>query len=129
MPYIHRNAVEADLPRIVEIYNFAVATRKGSCDLEPTTVEARLPSFREQSPDHRPLWVAEDSTKSGQGAFITADIAIYLHPDYQGKGLGPYLIQQAISVAPSLGIETLTATIFASNEASIQLFDKMGFER
>jgi phosphinothricin acetyltransferase len=56
-------------------------------------------------------------------------LAIYLHPEYQGKGLGTYLIQQAIEAAPGLGIETLTATIFASNEASIQLFSKMGFER
>lgn len=145
MSYVHRNAVEADLPRIVEIYNFAVATRKCSCDLEPTTVAARLPSFREHTPDHRPLWVAEDPANPAQGAigylgffhfmnerpgyFITADLAIYLHPDYQGKGLGTYFIQQATVAASALGIETLTATIFASNEASIRLFEKMGFER
>jgi L-amino acid N-acyltransferase YncA len=145
MPYTYRDAVESDLPHIVEIYNFAVATRKCSCDLEPTTVEARLPSFREHRPDHRPLWVAEDTAQPARGAigylgffhfmnerpgyFITADLAIYLHPDYQNRGLGTYLIEQAIAQAPRLGIETLTATIFASNEASIRLFHKMGFER
>lgn len=145
MTYIHRDAVLSDLPRIVEIYNLAVATRTCSCDLEPTTVTARLPSFREHTPEHRPLWVAEDPERRFQGAlgylgffhfmnerpgyFITADLAIYLHPDHQGKGLGTYLIREAVVHAPRLGIETLTATIFASNEVSLRLFRKMGFER
>ena len=145
MPYTHRDARESDLPRIVEIYNFAVATRRCSCDLDPTTVEDRTGSFRAHSPDHRPLWVAEDSANPAAGAigylgffhfmnerpgyFITADLAIYLHPDYQGKRLGTYLLSQAIERSPSLGIETLSATIFASNDASIRLFEKMGFER
>lgn len=144
MPYTHRHATEADLPRIVDIYNLAVATRKCSCDLEPTTVQARRASFLQHTPDHRPLWVAQDVATAGQGVagylgffhfmnerpgyFITADLAIYLHPDHQGKGLGTYLLGQALAHAPALGIETLTATIFASNDASIALFRKMGFE-
>ena len=145
MRYHHRDAIEADLPRIVEIYNHAVATRTCSCDLAPTTVEARLPSFKQHTPGHRPFWVAESIERSDEGVigylgffhfmnerpgyFITADLAIYLHPNHQGRGLGTYLLQQAIDAAPGLGIETLTATIFASNEASIRLFTKAGFER
>jgi phosphinothricin acetyltransferase len=145
MSYTHRDATEADLPRIVDIYNFAVATRKCSCDLDPTTVEARRPGFLEHTADHRPFWVAEDSASPGLGAigylgffhfmnerpgyFITADVAIYLHPDYQGRGVGTYLLGKAIEQSPSLGIETLTATILASNDASVALFRKMGFEQ
>jgi L-amino acid N-acyltransferase YncA len=145
MQFTHRDALNIDLPRVVEIYNCAVATRKCSCDLDPIDVEARRPSFEAHTPDHRPLWVAEDPQKPDQGAigylgffpfmnerpgyFITADLAIYLHSEYQNKGLGTYLLSQAIERAPSLGIETLTATIFASNDASIRLFEKMGFKR
>lgn len=145
MRFEHRDAVEADLPRIVEIYNLAVATRSCSCDLEPTTVEARLPGFRAHRPNHRPLWVAEDAQAPEQGVigylgffpfmnerpgyFITADLAIYLHPQYQRRGLGRYLLGQAIERAPALGIETLTATLFASNTGSACLFERMGFER
>jgi len=145
MSYTYRDAIENDLPRVVEIYNFAVATRKCSCDLEPTTVEARRSSFLEHMPNHRPFWVAEDTDRpefgvigylgffhfmnERPGYFITADLAIYLHPEYQGKGLGSYLISQAIERAAGLGIETLTATIFSSNESSIALFTKFGFER
>ena len=145
MPYVHRDAEPADLPSIVGIYNFAVATRESSCDLEPTTVEARRESFAKHHPDHRPLWVAQDSAAPEEGVigylgfyhfmnerpgyFITADIALYLRPDYQGRRLGSYLLSEAIRHAPSLGIEVLAATIFASNLPSIRLFTNHGFER
>mgnify|MGYP003694724771 CR=1 FL=1 len=56
---IIRDAVEADLPAIVEIYNATVPTRMVTAELEPTTVEARLPWFREHSPEQYPFWVAE----------------------------------------------------------------------
>ena len=145
MQFKHRDAVATDLPRIVEIYNLAVATRECSCDLEPTTVEARRESFLKHPPSHRPLWVAEDAEAIEEGVvgylgffpfmnerpgyFITADLAIYLHPRYQNKRLGTYLLTEAIRHAPSLGIEVVTATIFASNQSSIRLFTRQGFER
>jgi Domain of unknown function (DUF4188)/Acetyltransferase (GNAT) family len=39
-----------------------------------------------------------------------------IHPSYQGKGLGTWLITQAIAHAPARGIETLTATRVARLE-------------
>jgi phosphinothricin acetyltransferase len=145
MRFVHRDAVATDLPSIVEIYNFAVATRESSCDLEPTTVEARRDSFSKHSPGHRPIWVALDADAPERGAvgylgffhfmnerpgyFITADLAIYLHPDYQNKRLGTYLLGAAIRHAPALGIEVLAVTLFASNQASAALFSRHGFER
>ena len=145
MPYTHRDAVAADLPRIVEIYNAAVATRESSCDLEPVTVASRERWFATHSGSRRPIWVAEDTAAPGRGVigylgfyhfmnerpgyFITSDLALYLHPDYQGRGLGTFLLGEAIRHAPTLGIETLAVTIFASNQASIRLFERHGFER
>ncbi len=145
MRYAYRDAVAADLPRIVEIYNHAVATRESSCDLEPTTVEKRRDVFERHTPGHRPLWVAFDADAPAApvagylgfhhfmnerpGYFITADVALYLHPEHQGRGLGTYLLGEAIERAPGLGIEVLTATIFGSNEPSLRLFAKHGFER
>jgi phosphinothricin acetyltransferase len=68
MSYTYRDANEADLPRIVEIYNLAVATRKCSCDLHPITVSARRAAFLQHTPNHRPLWVADDPSGPGQRA-------------------------------------------------------------
>jgi len=145
MRFLRRDAVLEDLPRIVEIYNSAVATRESSCDLEPITVDARQRWFATHSGSRRPIWVAEDGDAPERGVigylgfyyfmnerpgyYITSDLAIYLHPDYQGKRLGTYLLGEAVRYAPTLGIEVLAVTVFASNRPSIRLFERHGFER
>jgi L-amino acid N-acyltransferase YncA len=145
MSYTRRDAVIGDLPRIVEIYNLAVETRESSCDLESVTVAAREHWFAAHSGSRRPIWVAEDGDALHRGVigyvgfyyfmnerpgyYITSDLAIYLHPDYQGKRLGTYLLGEAIREAPALGIEVLAVTIFASNLPSLRLFERHGFAR
>lgn len=145
MRFIRRDATIEDLPRIVEIYNLAVVTRESTCDMEPITVAAREQWFLKHSGSRRPIWVAEDADAPQRGVvgylgfhyflnerpgyYITSDLAIYLHPDYQGERLGTYLLGEAIRHAPVLGIEVLAVTIFASNEASLRLFERHGFER
>src|ERR1700724_4123847 len=54
-----RDAVEADLPAIIDIYNAAIATRMSTAQLEPVTVESRRRWLSEHSPDRHALWVAE----------------------------------------------------------------------
>ena len=61
MRFTRRDVVIEDLPRIVDIYNLAVATRESSCDLEPIAVAARERWFATHSGSRRPIWVAEDS--------------------------------------------------------------------
>jgi L-amino acid N-acyltransferase YncA len=132
MRFIRREAVIEDLRRIVEIYNLAVATRESSCDLEPIAVAARERWFATHNGSRRPIWVAEDSDAPHRGVvgylgfyyfmnerpgyYITSDLAIYLR-------LGTYLLGEAIREAPTLGIEVLAVTIFASNEPSLRLFE------
>jgi phosphinothricin acetyltransferase len=145
MRFVHRDAAIGDLPRIVEIYNVAVATHESSCDVEPVTTASREPWLAKHGGTRRPIWVAEDADAPERGVigylgfyyfmnerpgyFITSDLALYLHPEYQGKRLGTYLLGEAIRHAPSLGIEVLAVTIFASNQPSIRLFSSHGFER
>jgi L-amino acid N-acyltransferase YncA len=54
-----RDAAEADLPAIIDIYNAATATRTSTARFDPVTVEERLPWFRRHSPNEFPLWVAD----------------------------------------------------------------------
>src|ERR1039457_574129 len=54
-----RDAVEADLSAIIDIYNVAIATRMSTAQLEPVTVESRRRWLSEHSPDRRPFWVTE----------------------------------------------------------------------
>jgi Sortase and related acyltransferases len=137
---IIRDAVEADLPAIIEIYNATVPTRMVTAELEPTTVEARLPWFHEHSPDQYPFWVAES-----EGHVIgwldfkkflprsayrgTAEISVYVDDKFRRRGVARELLEKAIAVAPSLGITALVGLIFGHNEPSLKLFERLGFER
>jgi L-amino acid N-acyltransferase YncA len=137
---IIRDAVEADLPVIVQIYNATVPTRMVTAELEPTTVEARLPWFREHSSEHYPLWVAES-----EGRVIgwldfkkflprcayrgTAEISVYVDQEFRRRGVGQRLLEQAIARAPSLGITALVGLVFGHNESSLRLFQRLRFER
>ena len=135
-----RDANRSDLKTIVDIYNTTIASRMVTADLEPITEENRIQWFHDHSPAFRPLWIVEDqgsicawvSFQSfyGRPAYhATAEISIYIHPDFRGKKLGKYLIQKAIDACPSLNIKTLLGFIFGHNEPSIKLFTRFGFEK
>jgi L-amino acid N-acyltransferase YncA/predicted O-methyltransferase YrrM len=137
---IIRNAVEADLPAIVEIYNATVPTRMVTAELEPTTVEARMPWFREHSPEQHPFWVAEAEGRvigwldfkkfQSRAAYRgTAEISVYVHEKFRRCGVGQRLLGEAIARAPSIGIRVLVGLIFGHNEPSLKLFQRFGFER
>jgi L-amino acid N-acyltransferase YncA len=137
---IIRDAVEADLPAIVEIYNATVPTRMVTAELEPTTVEARLPWFREHSPEQYPFWVAElEGRVIGWLDFKkflprcayrgTAEVSVYVDEKFRRRGVGQRLLEHAIARAPSLGITALVGLIFGHNEASLKLFQRLSFER
>jgi L-amino acid N-acyltransferase YncA/predicted O-methyltransferase YrrM len=137
---IIRDAEEADLPAIIEIYNATVPTRMVTAELEPTTVEARLPWFRDHSPDEYPFWVAEsDGGVIGWLDFKkflprrayrgTAEISVYVHEKFRRLGVGQRLLEEATARAPSLGITALVGLIFGHNEPSLKLFQYFGFER
>ncbi|MBV7504635.1 GNAT family N-acetyltransferase [Bacillus sp. sid0103] len=135
-----RDANMSDLTAIIEIYNTTIASRMVTADLEPIKVDNRVHWFHEHSPSFRPLWVVEDqglicawvSFQSfyGRPAYnATAEISIYIHPDFRGRKLGKYLIQKALEACPRLNIKTLLGFIFGHNEPSVKLFTSFGFEK
>ena len=137
---IIRDAVEADLPAIVEIYNAAIRGRISTAQLDPVSVEERLPWFREHSPESHPLWVAAiDGQIAGWLSFHpflprcayrgTAEISVYVGAQFRRLGVGRALLEKAIAHSPHLEISVLVGCIFGHNEPSLRLFGRMGFER
>lgn len=143
MPYKHRLARLDDLPAIVAIYNSTVASRMVTADTEPIAVDSRLGWFADHAPERRPLWVVD--ADDGSGGIIgwlsysnfygrpayagTAELSIYLREDTRGKGLGKYLLAEAIAHAPRIAVHTLLGFIFGHNRPSLRLFDGFGFAR
>lgn len=135
-----RDAVEADLPAIVEIYNATIPGRIVTADTEPVTIESRLPWFRAHDSRTRPLWVIEDrggvcawlsfNSFYGRPAYRhTAEVSIYVAESHRRRGVGRALLQRAIAAAPDCEVHTLLGFIFGHNEPSLRLFAAHGFER
>lgn len=136
----YRNAIQADLAKIVEIYNSTIPSRLVTADTEPVSVSDRQQWFDEHNVDKRPLWVAENEQKQivgwisfqsfyGRPAYdSTVEISIYLDEDFRGQGLGKTMLSYSIEQAKDMGIKTLLGFIFAHNLASIKLFKSFGFE-
>lgn len=135
-----RDAVDADLTALIEIYNAAVATRIATAQLEPVTMEDRRNWLSEHSPNRHPFWVMEcDGAVAGWLTFKefvprcaycgTAEISVYVGEEFRRRGVARRLLEEAIARAPSLGVNAMVGLIFAHNEPSLKLFERLGFER
>jgi L-amino acid N-acyltransferase YncA len=57
----------------------------------------------------------------------TAEITIYLKPEYSGKGIGGQIIERLETIAKNHDIYVLIGIITGDNQPSIRLFEKCGF--
>ncbi|MBA3964024.1 MAG: N-acetyltransferase [Chthoniobacterales bacterium] len=137
---ILRDAAEADLPAIVEIYNATIPTRMVTAELEPVSVTERLPWYREHSPNDYPIWVLEEAEQvAGWLSFSrfitryayrgTAEISVYVHEDFRRHGVAAELLDAAMARGPELGFTAFVGLIFGHNEPSLRLFTRCGFEK
>ena len=140
-----RDATLNDLPRIVEIYNEAIPGRLATADLEPISVESRIDWFKAHEPCDRPLWVCLRESQGNLPPMIigwlslssfygrpaynqTAEVSIYLSQNFQGKGIGSYLLKTLLDHCQNNEVKTLLSFIFAHNSASLTLFKKFNFK-
>jgi L-amino acid N-acyltransferase YncA len=135
-----RDAAEADLPAIIEIYNAGIRGRLSTAQLEEVSVEQRRLWFHEHSADSYPLWVAEtDGEIAGWFSFhpyipragyrATGEVSVYVNEKFRRRGVGQALLAKAIAAAPQLRFTALIGNVFAHNEPSLRLFERSGFER
>ena len=61
---------------------------------------------------------------AGYVGVIDKDIRVATHPDFQGKGVGKYMINQLMEIHPNA-----YAKVKIKNEASLKLFEKCGFKK
>jgi len=136
---IIRDAQQTDLHAIVAIYNAAIPPRRATADLVSVSVESRLAWFKEHSPDQRPIWVLEQAgdiagwlsfqSFYGRPAYrATAELSIYVAPNYHRCGVGRQLLERAIERSPELGLKTLLGLVFAHNHPSLKLFETFNFK-
>jgi L-amino acid N-acyltransferase YncA len=136
-----RDATEADLPAIVDIYNQSIPDGWSTADTQPITVADRVEWFHKFDPAKRPIWVAEvdgqviataylSSFYGGRPAYdATAEVSQYIATAYHRRGIGRRLKQWVIEQCPRLGVTTLLSMHFDHNEATARINESLGFER
>jgi len=134
-----RAATLSDASAIHEIYSYHVQHGTASWELEPPTLEefqARMTNIFAQG---YPYFVAEiDETLVGHtyasafrprpGYRYTVENSVYVHPQYQRRGLGRLMLAHLINVCEGLGYRQMVAVVGDSqNTPSIRLHQELGF--
>src|SRR5438477_9166711 len=110
---IIRDAGDADLPAIIDIYNAAIATRMATAQLDPVSLEERRDWLKQHSPDRHPFWVLEINRRIAGWLTLkpflprcayrgTAEVSVYVDEKFRRRGVARTLLAEAISLAPSL---------------------------
>ena len=135
-----RLATLADLPRIVEIYNQAIAAGNATADTASFTIEQRLDWFRAHTPEAYPIYVYEQdgqvlgwlsvSPYRGRPALRrTAEVSYYVDYAHHERGIGSALLAHALEDVSRLGKKVYIAILLEWNAGSIRLLEKFGFEK
>lgn len=136
-----REATEADLPAIVEIYNQSIPAGWSTADTRPISVADRVEWFRKFDPARRPIWVAEVDGQVAATCYLspffhgrpaydaTAEVSIYVATSFHRRGIGRRFKQWVIEQCPRLGVTTLLSMHFDHNEGTPRINESLGFER
>jgi phosphinothricin acetyltransferase len=133
-----RDATEADLPAIRDIYNHAVEQTTAIWNETVVDLGNRVEWFKARQARGFPVLVAEKAGRiAGYASYgdwrafdgfrHTVEHSVYVEKDHQGAGIGKLLMQSLIRRAGENGIHVMIAGIEAGNAASIGLHEKLGF--
>lgn len=134
-----RPARREDVPAITALYNRYVRDTAVTFDVEPASVEQRLVWFSQFNlTGPLRLLVAEaDGALAGyvgtlqfrvKEAYRTSvETTIYIHPDFQRKGVGLRLYGSLFDVLKDEDVHRAYAGITVPNEPSIVLHERAGF--
>lgn len=135
-----RRAGQSDLPAIHAIYNDAILNTTATWDEKPWPFERRQRWWAEHEADPTTpvLVAAAGDTVAGfaylswyrpkSGYRYTREDTLYVHPGWQGHGIGRALLAGLVECARELGLHVLIACIEATNVRSIRLHASLGFE-
>lgn len=135
-----RDAVEADLPGLLEIYNDVIATTTAVYRDEPATLQDRIDWWTARAAHGFPVLVAVESDavmgfasfgdfRAWPGYRFTVEHSLHVRADRRGRGVGQALMHPLIERARGLGKHVMMAGVDADNAGSIRFHERLGFER
>ncbi|MBD0322151.1 MAG: N-acetyltransferase family protein [Aldersonia sp.] len=133
-----RDAREADLPRVLEIHNTAIAESTAIWDTSPVDLEDRRAWWHQRRADGFPVLVAEiDGEIAGYATYgpwrpksgyrFTVENSVYVADHYHRRGVASALMGELIARAAAGSVHVMVAGIESANHSSIALHHKFGF--
>ncbi len=135
-----RDAVAADVPAILAIYNDVVANTTAIYDEHPSTLGERQAWFDARRRRGFPVLVAElDGATVGFSSFgewrsrwgyrYTVEHSVHVRADCRGRGFGRELVEALFPRATSMGMHMMIGHIDSAAAASLRLHEKLGFKK
>ena len=128
-------AQEEDYLAIKEIYDYYILHSTATFHTEPITIKELKEFMYTDHPIYKTFLINVEETLAGycyysfykkrQAYNRTAEITIYLKPEFTGKGIGKKSIHFLESEALKFGIRNFLAVITGNNTESLKLFEKM----
>jgi L-amino acid N-acyltransferase YncA len=133
-----RDVKEEDADAIAAIYAHHVAHGTASYDKDAPSVDETRAKIRRIVNSSWPFIVAEEDGSVVGYAYVTqfrdraayawtCEDSIYVHPDWQGRGVGKALLQELLERAEAFGFRQMAAVIGGAEPASIRLHAGFGF--
>ncbi len=135
---IIRDAVDADLSALRDIYNHALLHTTAIWNDDVVDVDNRRAWFQARAKQGYPILVADlDGVISGYASFgdfrvqdgfrATVENSIYVIPAAQGHGVAKVLMGALIDRARACGKHVMIAAVHDQNEGSMRLHRSLGF--
>ena len=130
-----RDATEADLPAIAEIYAYESLNTYSTFETE----ERPLQAWHHKLRGHYPFLVAEvdgevlgyayaSEFRDRPAYHLTVETSVYLHRDARGRRLGSLLYDALLDRLAEDRFHTALALIALPNDASVRLHERAGFD-
>ena len=135
-----RNITLDDASAVCRIYNHYIENTVVTFETSPVTEEEIQKRICDVVESDCPWYIGEINGEiigyvylhnfhPREAFFKTKEVAIYLHKDYSGKGLGSVLLESLLNKINPKKIHVLMAGITIPNEKSIKMHEKFGFKQ
>lgn len=130
---------EKDFSVVKEIYDYYILNTVFTFHVSEITIEALKENIPVNHPKYKSFLIKADGDvcgycylsqyKNRKAYDRTAEITLYLKPDFTGKRIGKFVIEKLGEVAAKNDIKVLIAIISGENNQSIKLFEHCGFQK
>ncbi len=135
-----RDATDADLPGILEIYNDVIASSTAVYADDPVPLSERRQWLEARRALGYPVLVAADDGRvlgfasfgdfrAWPGYRHSCEHSVHVRRGCRGAGVGRRLVEGLFPRAEALGKHVMLAAVDADNAASILFHERLGFER